>query len=110
MTSKNDKEPTEDKDPKNKPPNPTPDPRERRPRQRPSLGRVVIFCTRENDDELVENVALIVKVHEEPGVVPGAAGVDLQVFYQNGETGRLKRVRESEGLEQGRWRWPSRVE
>jgi hypothetical protein len=104
--TKPDETKTDDKD--TKPKGGPPERGERSPpRQRPTLGRVVIYCTREAD-ELVQNVALIVKVHDAER--PGAAGVDLFVIYQNGETGREKRVHESEGLEQGRWRWPARAE
>lgn len=106
MTKPDDTKPDDTKDPKNKGGERPPERGDRAPpRQRPTLGRVVIFCTREGD-ELVQNVALIVKVHDAER--PGAAGVDLFVIYQNGETGREKRVHESEGLELGRWRWPAR--
>ena len=81
-------------------------PPERRPRPRLRIGADVIYCTRGPDDELQENAATVVKIHDSPQL--GSAGVDLHVLYQDGETGREKRVHESEGLELGRWRWPAR--
>ena len=78
---------------------------QKRMKRTPRIGADVIFCTREEGAELVENAAKIVKVHDGPLV-----SVDLHVLYQNGEQARVKRVLDAEGLEPGRWRWPQRSE